>query len=233
MDVLERELAEFAARAVPPAPTLGSLQRRGLELRRRRRARRLTAGTALVAIVAIAGVLVAEPHQDSTIVADDGQSGVAPDASPESVPDAVDTADEAISERVSLGPVSLDVPEGFGVASPSQFVPSGDEWGPGFYVIRLDAESEDGQSAPSMRVSAIIVEDASAELAALLQSDQPVPVDVDEYAVGSRTAYVGTFEPIAGSDSLLAMVYDDTTLIQISSLNVSVDRLVEIANTVS
>src|SRR3546814_20829725 len=37
MDVLERELAGFAARAVPPAPTLGSLQRRGLELRRRDR----------------------------------------------------------------------------------------------------------------------------------------------------------------------------------------------------
>src|SRR3546814_13235441 len=65
MDVLERELAGFAARAVPPAPTLGSLQRRGLELPRRRRARRLTAGTALVAIAALAGMLVADPLQAS------------------------------------------------------------------------------------------------------------------------------------------------------------------------
>jgi len=87
MDVIERELAEFAADAVPPTPTIGSLRRRGLQLRRRRRARRLSAGTALLAIVALAGVLVTEPSADSTIVADDGQSDVTTATTVEPVPD--------------------------------------------------------------------------------------------------------------------------------------------------
>lgn len=87
MDVLERELAEFASGAVPPAPTLGSLRRRGLQLRRRRRARRLCAGTAAFAVVAMAGVLVTQPAPDSTIVADDGQSEVSTATTVESTPD--------------------------------------------------------------------------------------------------------------------------------------------------